>query len=57
MFYWMYRDNAGQWRWRLYATNNRIIADSAESYHNKQDCQNGINLVKMSSGAPVREAT
>lgn len=55
MFYWIYKDSAGQWRWRLYANNNRVVADSAESYHNKQDCLAGINLVKMSSGAPVRE--
>lgn len=55
MFYFMYRDAAGYWRWRLYANNNRIIADSAESYHNRQDCLAGISLVKGSAMAPVRE--
>ena len=51
----MYKDTSGQWRWRLIAANGRRIADSAESYWNKADCQAGINLVKGSANAPVRE--
>jgi len=27
-----YRDAAKKWRWRLISSNNRIIADSAQSY-------------------------
>ena len=42
-----------QWRWRLRAANNRIIATSGESYHNMSDCLNGISLVKKSIDAPV----
>ena len=56
MYYLIYRDATSQWRWRLIAANNRIIADSGESYHNKQDCLNGIYLVKSSGTAPIREA-
>jgi uncharacterized protein YegP (UPF0339 family) len=52
----IYRDTAGYWRWRLFAANNRIIADSAESYHNKSDALAGINLVKAAFSAPVYEA-
>lgn len=55
MAYVMYKDHSNQWRWRLLAANNRIIADSSESYWNKQDCQSAINLVKGSNGAPVFE--
>jgi uncharacterized protein YegP (UPF0339 family) len=51
----VYKDAANQWRWRLLAENNRIIADSAESYHNKSDCLHGIALVKGSTNAPVYE--
>lgn len=52
----IYKDTAGQWRWRLFAANNRIVADSAEGYNNKQDCINGINLVKSTNAAtPVYE--
>ena len=54
MRYYTYQDAQGYWRWRLYAANNRIIAESGESYHNKQDCLSAINLVKGSSNAPVQ---
>jgi len=53
MAYYVYKDAAGHWRWRLTAANNRIIADSGESYYNRTDCLHAINLVKSSSGAPV----
>ena len=33
-----------QWRWRLRAANNEIIA-SGESYWNRQDCIDAVNLV------------
>lgn len=54
MHYHLYK-SYGQWRWRLIASNGRIIADSAEAYHNKADALNGINLTKGSSVAPVYE--
>ncbi len=28
----IYRDKAGEWRWRLFSANNRIVADSGEAY-------------------------
>lgn len=55
--YSVYKDAKQEWRWRLQAANNRIIADSGESYHNKQDCLAGIELVKNSKDAPVSETT
>jgi uncharacterized protein YegP (UPF0339 family) len=55
MEYQIYKDASSQWRWRLQAVNNRIIAISSESYVNKQDCLNAINLVKSSGLAPVVE--
>lgn len=55
MKYQVYRDQNNQWRWRLVAANGRIIAVSGESYWNKTDCLNAINLVKSSSSAPVYE--
>jgi uncharacterized protein YegP (UPF0339 family) len=56
MFYNLYKDTAGQWRWRLYAANNKIIANSGEGYFNKADCLSAIALVKSSANAPVRES-
>jgi uncharacterized protein len=55
MKYIMYKDTTGQWRWRLVAANGRIIANSGESYANKQDCIAAIALVKTSGNAPVQE--
>lgn len=45
-----------QWRWRLKAANNKIIATSGESYWNKQDCLHAIDLVVgASSSTPINE--
>jgi uncharacterized protein YegP (UPF0339 family) len=53
MYYEIYKDNAGYYRWRLVANNNKIIADSAESYLTAVGASHGINLVKSSYNAPV----
>jgi uncharacterized protein len=47
MYFSLYRDQANQWRWTLYAANNRKIAESGESYLNKTDAQHGIDLVRL----------
>ncbi len=51
----VYEDAAGEWRWRLVAGNERVIADSGEGYRDKQDCLHAISLVKDSKGAPVKD--
>jgi uncharacterized protein YegP (UPF0339 family) len=56
MYYNVYKDAAGQWRWRLYAANYKIIADSGEGYFNKADCLSAIALIKSSTTAPIRES-
>ena len=53
--YWVYQDDAGEWRWQLRAANQRIIADSGEGYHHREDCLHGITLVKNSQDAPVKD--
>lgn len=56
MYFELYKDRAGEWRWRLKASNGKIVADSGEGYHNKSDAEHGINLVKgTTSSTPVRE--
>ena len=55
MVYYIYKDTQYQWRWRLKAANNKIIANSGEGYYNKSDSMHAINLVKGSSNAPVYE--
>lgn len=54
MYFVVYRDQANQWRWTLYAANHRKLADSGESYWNKNDCLNGVNLVAGMNGIPVK---
>jgi uncharacterized protein YegP (UPF0339 family) len=49
----MFKDSTGQWRWHLKADNFKVIASSAEAYHNEADCLAGINKVKESKDAPV----
>lgn len=48
----IYRDSAGEYRWRFRASNGEIIA-SAEGYVRLQDCERAVGLLKRSSGAPV----
>ena len=55
MKYELYKDTAGEWRWRLKASNGQIIATGGEGYKNKGDCEHGIALVKTSSNALVEE--
>jgi uncharacterized protein len=56
MFFYLYKDTAGYWRWTLYAANRRKIADSGEGYNNRIDALAGINLVKSSASVSVHEA-
>jgi len=44
----IYKDKKGQFRWRLRADNNQIIA-SGEGYTTKAGCKNGIESVKKNA--------
>lgn len=46
----MYKDKAGEYRWRLKASNGQVIASSGEGYTTKANCQNGIESVKKNAG-------
>ncbi|HEY7037120.1 MAG TPA: DUF1508 domain-containing protein [Thermomicrobiales bacterium] len=45
----LYRDAKNEYRWRLRARNGRLIADSGEGYHNRADCEHGIDLVRTAA--------
>jgi uncharacterized protein YegP (UPF0339 family) len=45
----IYVDQANQYRWRLFAGNNRIIGDSGEGYHHQADCESAIDLIKKNA--------
>lgn len=53
MHYYVYLDPNRQWRWTLYAANNRKIANSGEAYFNKADCVAAINLVASTGQQPT----
>ncbi len=54
----IYRDSAGEYRWRMRADNYETIADSSEGYVKKSDCEHGIALVKRDAAdAPVEDQT
>ena len=53
----IYKDTAGQYRWRLRAANNEIIAVS-EAYITKQGTEHSIYLVKaLAQSADVVDLT
>jgi len=41
----IYKDKKGQFRWRLLANNNQVIA-TGEGYTSKAACKNGIESVR-----------
>jgi hypothetical protein len=34
-----FKDDGGEWRWRMTAPNGEIVADSGEGYSRRIDCQ------------------
>ena len=58
MYFILFKDSQGQWRWNLNADNHKKIADGAEGYNNRQDCLHGVNLVKANAAtSPVYDKT
>jgi uncharacterized protein YegP (UPF0339 family) len=42
----VYKDKAGEYRWRLRATNTQILAMAAQGYSDKRSCMNAIESIK-----------
>ncbi len=54
----LYKDRAGEFRWRLRHENGQIIADSGEGYTTKANAINGIESVKENAPtASIEEQT
>jgi uncharacterized protein YegP (UPF0339 family)/large-conductance mechanosensitive channel len=53
----VYKDNAGKFRFHLFARNGEIIADSSEGYETKDACFNGIDVVGQSDDAQIKDLT
>jgi len=55
----VYEDVAGEWRWRLVASNGKIVADGGEGYTRRRDCLRAIDTVRHIIGDcwyPTRRA-
>ena len=51
----LYKDNANEWRFRIKASNGRIVADGAEGYKTKYFCnRNAHKLMEKMSCASVQ---
>ena len=51
----LYKDKAGEYRWRLRHQNGQVIADSGEGYSAKASAINGIESVKENAVAAAIE--
>ena len=38
----IYKDNSGEWRWRLKASNGRIVATGGEGYKRHSSCHSSM---------------
>lgn len=47
MKFQLFKDKAGEWRWRIVHDNGNIMADSSEGYKNKADCISAFVSVSM----------
>ena len=43
----IYRDAKREWRWRLRASNGRIVADGGEGYRRKASMLRGIECARV----------
>jgi uncharacterized protein YegP (UPF0339 family) len=46
----VYRDNAGEWRWRLVHQNSNIIAAASEGYTRRRDAHRSVETVQVTLG-------
>jgi uncharacterized protein YegP (UPF0339 family) len=44
----VYKDEKGNYRWRLQSDNNKFVADSSLGYRTKHDCIRAIKAIKKS---------
>lgn len=51
-----YKDENGEWRWRVISSNGNILGDSGESYKNLADCKAGFNSLKVNAYTEVEPA-
>ena len=46
----VYEDSAGEWRWRMVASNGRIVADGGEGYSSRSAVRRAVSNVRDDAG-------
>ena len=49
----IYKDQEGDWRWRLRAANGLTIADSGEGYTRERDAKRAVRGIKFAVAATM----
>ena len=49
----VYRDTVGEWRWRLWAKNGKVVADSGEGYKRKAGAVRTCEKVQDLGGSTI----
>lgn len=58
MYFEIYKDAKGEFRWRLKSGNHQTVATGGEGYATKQSCQKGIEAVKkITAETEVKDLT
>ncbi|EMA60193.1 HVO_2922 family protein [Halorubrum lipolyticum] len=52
----MFRDAAGEWRWRLIHENGNVLADSGEGYSSRSKARQGLDSVRSNAADAALEA-
>jgi hypothetical protein len=52
-----YTDNAGEWRWRLVASNGEIFESSHEGFASRESAERNLRLVQTSDDPSASTAT
>ncbi|WP_144926083.1 HVO_2922 family protein [Halorubrum salsamenti] len=52
----MFRDAAGEWRWRLIHENGNVLADSGEGYSSRSKARQGLDSVRSNAAEAGLEA-
>jgi uncharacterized protein YegP (UPF0339 family) len=56
MYYVYYLEaSSNLWRWKLYNSSDRVLAQSVEKYYNKAEVIAAIDVVRSSNSVPVKE--
>lgn len=42
----IYQDQRSYWRWRIVASNNRIVADSGEGYASRESAERAVRMIQ-----------